>query len=170
MSEARSDAAVTVLTCIGCGALSTPQPCLGTCADRRLELVSAQEHEQALARLAGAREITRDLAAAGAADPEAAYRALQARARAAVTLPPLAQADAVTTWECVSCGRIEAPQECIGVCVRNPVPMIRLPAHAGVLAQLNALSGVLRLLAWSTPRPGQWGRSLAALRCQLVDP
>ena len=51
---------IDVLQCIGCGAIATPQPCLGTCVDRRLDLVAADQH--ALAESAvEAMETTRTL-------------------------------------------------------------------------------------------------------------
>jgi hypothetical protein len=43
--------------CIGCGKLEGPQPCVGVCQDRRVELVDAQdylqlwEHHQATLKL-----------------------------------------------------------------------------------------------------------------------
>ena len=40
---------IDVQRCIGCGAISTPQPCTGTCVDRRLDLVAADEHAAAVA-------------------------------------------------------------------------------------------------------------------------
>jgi hypothetical protein len=169
---------VTVLACIGCGAIATSQPCLGTCVDQRLELVSGEAHSDALARLADAREwlaearvLARDLADAPSGGGEPEYRHLQLEARRLVAVPRPLDAERVTAWECASCGRIEAPQPCIGVCIRPPVRMVRGPAHdtvldalAAVLHEAESLLAPLRRLAWSTPRPGQWERSLAALR------
>ena len=37
--------------CIGCGKIEAPQNCIGICEDRKVELVYASEHEDAMARL-----------------------------------------------------------------------------------------------------------------------
>jgi hypothetical protein len=170
---------VTVRVCIGCGAIDTPQPCLGTCVERRLDLIPADVHEQALAALDDTREaLTRAralvcaLAESAPEGGEALYRRLQLQARAAARRIPAVPEDArVTTWECMSCGRIEAPQPCIGVCIKPPARMIRAGEHDRVLAQLDRarreaapLVALVRLLAWATPRAGQWERGLVALR------
>ena len=36
---------ITAWQCIGCGRIDGPQPCVGTCQDRRTEFVYASEHE-----------------------------------------------------------------------------------------------------------------------------
>src|SRR3954467_9690939 len=110
---------VTVLRCIGCGAIETPQPCLGTCRERRLDLVPADQHAAVVAALA---ELERALAArrtllarlVRTSDLEP----LRAPARAALraVAEPVA-GERLTTWACDSCGRVEAPQPCIGVCI-----------------------------------------------------
>ena len=42
-----------VRRCLGCGAVDTPQPCLGTCVDRRLDLFRAEQHAAAAAAALG---------------------------------------------------------------------------------------------------------------------
>ena len=42
---------VVVRTCIGCGAIENTHECLGTCVDRRLDLIAADEHAAAEAAL-----------------------------------------------------------------------------------------------------------------------
>jgi hypothetical protein len=76
--------------CIGCGRIEGPQPCIGVCEDRRVDLVYAGEHDEALAQLATARlqvealtALVRQLARTTPRQDEweRTYRALQARAR-----------------------------------------------------------------------------------------
>ena len=159
---------ITVHVCIGCGAIDNAQPCLGTCIDRRLDLVRADEHATAGAALS---ELERALAErrtlverlARSVAPEAEWEPLRARARAALRTSAMPESgDVVTTWACDSCGRVEAPQPCIGVCIRPETPMVDATEHATVLAQaetvwreLERLAPPLRLLAWATPRPGR---------------
>jgi hypothetical protein len=41
---------VSVWQCIGCGKIEGPQPCIGVCQDRKVDIVYASEHEEALAK------------------------------------------------------------------------------------------------------------------------
>jgi hypothetical protein len=77
--------------------------------------------------------------------------------------------EVITTWAC-DCGHIEAPQPCIGVCVRPETPMVEAAEHAAVIERADALrhelerlAPPLRQLAWATPRPGRWAEAAAAL-------
>jgi hypothetical protein len=164
-----SDGIVLVRRCIGCGAISTEHPCVGACADRRLDLVDADEHAAAsvalgeLERTLGERQaLVAELSRSVPAEHE--WAALRARARATLrALPPVAAADAVTTWECTTCGRVEAPQECIGVCVRPELRMVAATEHGelvsraeAVTRQLDRLAVPLRQLAWTTPGRERW--------------
>ena len=50
--ESRPEALrVTAWRCVGCGRVEAPQPCIGVCSDRKVELVDARDYEMALARL-----------------------------------------------------------------------------------------------------------------------
>jgi hypothetical protein len=166
---------ITVLACIGCGAISTPQPCLGTCIDRRLEIVRAEEHGAAvaaLARLEAALAERRTLVERLARAPLTDWEPLRARARAALRAGgPPAAGDVIEAWACDSCGRIEAPQPCIGVCIRPETEMVEAAEHRAVLAQaaavareLERLAPPVRQLAWTTPRSGHVEAAARALQ------
>ena len=169
---------LVVQSCIGCGRVDVPAPCTGACDDRRIELVDAGAHDRAVAELDCARAALAALTALAAriavpARGEAAYRALQAEARAALrALPSAAATDPhrIAAWWCAGCGRIEAPQPCLGVCVRRAEEAVpaeacdRAVAEAGELRRAAApLAALARQLAWATPRDGGWDASLAAL-------
>jgi len=171
---------LTVLRCIGCGAIETSQPCLGTCIDRRLDLVEGRQHAAAAAALA---ELEAALAASrtllGRLARAAGWEALRAPARAALRVSAeVVEAETVTTWACDSCGRIEAPQPCIGVCVRPPTAMVPAAEHAVVVEAARAaqrdlarFAPVLRQIAWATPRPEhveEMGRALRAAAQALM--
>ncbi|MDA0181912.1 hypothetical protein OJ997_16535 [Solirubrobacter phytolaccae] len=175
MSPAPHDV-ILIHQCIGCGAIETPQPCLGGCHEHRLDLVPAEEHEaaaatvDALERLLAERErLLRDVAHSTLSDEE--WAALRTRARAALHTPPIPEpADTVTTWKC-DCGHIEAPQPCIGVCVRPERAMVPADEYTPILARATELaahaerlSPALRLLAWTTPRPDHREATATALR------
>ena len=86
--------------CIGCGRLDGPQPCLGVCQDRKVELVPAAAYDKAVARAmsfharaAAFEALVRRLADTTPREGgwERSYRALQDEARrmlASATLAP----------------------------------------------------------------------------------
>ncbi len=45
--------------CVGCGRIDGPRPCVGICQDRRVELIDAQDLEQAQARIAALEQLLR---------------------------------------------------------------------------------------------------------------
>lgn len=138
---------IDVQQCIGCGALSTPEPCLGTCVDRRLDLVPADAAHALEHRLRARRALVEELRQL----TPATWDALRARARDELRVP-LATPDAITAWSCDSCGRIEAPQPCIGVCIRPTTPMVDATVTREHADALERLAVPLRQLAWTTPR------------------
>lgn len=73
-------------------------------------------------------------------------------------------AERITAWQCIGCGKIEAPRPCIGVCQDRPVELVDASTHDVALARISALEGVLRQLALTTPRDGEWERSYRALQ------
>jgi hypothetical protein len=113
-------------------------------------------------------------------DPERAYRALQADARLILRTLEAAEpghsggasaVDRLTVWSCAACGRIEAPQPCIGVCVWPKEEVVRADRHDEVEAQgevarrqVRELSALVRRLAWVTPREGQWVATCRAMQ------
>jgi hypothetical protein len=79
----------------------------------------------------------------------------------------------VSVWRCIGCGRIEAPQPCIGVCQDRKVDLVEGAVHDDVLAerdrlreQVRLLTGLVRQLAHTLPREGEWERTYRALQAQ----
>ena len=74
----------------------------------------------------------------------------------------------VKAWQCIGCGKIEAPQTCVGVCQDRKVELMyaheHLAAMAGAHAQKSALESLVRQIASTTPRDGEWERSYRALQ------
>jgi hypothetical protein len=81
--------------------------------------------------------------------------------------------DYIVGWQCIGCGKIEAPQTCIGVCRDRKVMLVGLAEHQQALdeiqrayAELEQAREVLSRLAHSTPRSGLWEQSYLALQAQ----
>jgi len=82
-------------------------------------------------------------------------------------------ADYILAWQCMGCGKIEAPQPCIGVCRDSKILMVSKDEHEAVAAQLEHSRALVRMaidllgrVAHSTPKEGQWERSYRALQEQ----
>lgn len=88
-------------------------------------------------------------------------------------------AEYIQAWQCIGCGRIEAPQPCIGVCRDRKVLFVGKDEHDAALAQiarlrtqLQAVATRLQRFGLAAPRPGQWEAAYVALREEargLVD-
>ena len=81
---------VVLWQCIGCGKLERTESCIGVCTDRKVEMVYAADHADALLRIEALEEI---LARIAHVTPrpgqwEATYRALQRDARQALADKP----------------------------------------------------------------------------------
>lgn len=77
----------------------------------------------------------------------------------------------VQAWQCIGCGKIEAPQTCIGVCQDRKVEFVYAFEHEETLAQLKladakaaVLEALVRQLASITPHEGEWERTYRALQ------
>lgn len=81
--------------------------------------------------------------------------------------------DYLQAWQCIGCGRIEAPQPCIGVCKDRKVYFVGRDEHERALAEAAALRAQLErahamLLRFdrAKPRAGQWEAAWLALQAQ----
>lgn len=81
--------------------------------------------------------------------------------------------DTVKAWQCIGCGRIEAPQPCIGVCQDRRVEFV----YAGDFEEASQrarsiehkaelLAALARQLALTNPRDGEWERCYRALQAR----
>jgi len=165
-----------VATCIGCGARSHSAECAEGCSDLPLDLVDvddlvaiATRVEALEERVAALREVIRVLASDGLVD----WPAVQARARAAVRMavPPEPEVGVIQAWGCPRCGRIDAPQPCLGICVRRPglvADVAEYREFAAVAArsatQERPLSTLAHLVAGVRARPGHEEQTVETLR------
>ena len=81
--------------------------------------------------------------------------------------------ETVKAWQCIGCGKIEAPQTCIGVCQDRKVEFVYASEHSEALAELaqarrhaGLLEALVRRLAATNPRQGGWEHSYRALQKQ----
>ncbi|MFO1413849.1 MAG: hypothetical protein U1F10_08080 [Burkholderiales bacterium] len=79
----------------------------------------------------------------------------------------------ITAWQCIGCGRLEAPQQCVGVCQDRKVELVAAVDYADTLAEAEALrervaalERVVRQIATVTPRAGQWQRTYESLQAR----
>ena len=79
--------------------------------------------------------------------------------------------DAITAWQCIGCGRIEAPEPCIGVCRDRRVELVDADEYRRLDDELQALErrtrrleAIVRQMALSTPHDGTWEQSFNALK------
>lgn len=84
--------------------------------------------------------------------------------------------DWIEAWQCAGCGKIEAPQPCIGVCRDRKILMVGKDEHERVLdaardlqRQVQTAHTLLSHLAWSVPREGQWELSYRALQTRARE-
>ena len=182
---------VTVPTCIGCGAMSQLGTCEQGCTEQKLELVPAGHYDRVTAVAANARvradafhPVAQQLATRqpGPEEWEDAYRSVQQAARIAIRRHPDdtgpdedwdQPAESATTWWCAACGGIDAPQECLGICIWHRVEWVSAALYeqqwARLLAERDAdesMRLLLRLIASITPRDSQWERGWHALEAR----
>jgi hypothetical protein len=74
-------------------------------------------------------------------------------------------------WQCIGCGRIEAPRPCIGVCEDRKVQFVYAAEYERALDRvrqaertLAGLESLVRRLALTKPRAGEWERSYRTLQ------
>jgi len=167
--------------------MSLPGRCPEGCAqERRLELVPAAELDELTALTERAEIHTGALAAAVAplaAAPPPHHNAAPLAATARVTLAGHAPVESrlrelaaqpiepVVSWWCPHCGGIDAPQPCLGVCIRTAMRWasaeraVKMQARAAAtVKRADALRALLTLAAHAHPQPGQEERHWDAVQ------
>ena len=79
----------------------------------------------------------------------------------------------IKVWQCIGCGRIDDPQPCVGVCRDAKVEDVLASHHdaeiAAARAQIEALRAVVRRIAGTNPRDGQYEATWKALQGAARD-
>jgi len=168
------------------------ESCEGACRERRLELVSGGDYDELTAaaaacrvRIEGLWAVVGELAGKEPVPGEwrVAYQALQQSARTALRRFRPADGDrydelrspaeTVIVWQCQDCGGVDAPKECIDVCIWGPADWVDAASYESERSRAavdreveQSLAGLLRRFAFATPRDGQWERSWRAFQPQ----
>ena len=92
---------------------------------------------------------------------------------AAADTKSLLAPDTITAWQCIGCGRLEAPANCVGICQDRKVELVSSWDYAEALVALDGanervatLEAVLSKLAHTPPRADAWKNSYVALQAQ----
>jgi hypothetical protein len=76
--------------------------------------------------------------------------------------------DTIKAWQCIGCGKLEAPQNCIGVCQDRRVELVYASAYAAQAVELARLQaqrdGLRALVRRVATLEGEDTAALAALR------
>lgn len=75
----------------------------------------------------------------------------------------------IKAWQCIGCGKVEAPRPCIGVCQDRPVELVDAASYEVALARIQLLESVLKRVVLTTPRNGEWERSYLAFQSQARE-
>ena len=80
-------------------------------------------------------------------------------------------AERMTAWQCIGCGRLEGPQNCLGICEDRKVQLVYASQLDAAVADAErarrpseALLALVRQLALTTPRVREWERSYRVLQ------
>jgi hypothetical protein len=73
-------------------------------------------------------------------------------------------AETIKAWQCVGCGRLEGPAQCVGVCQDQPVELVAAADYRKAVARAEALEEVVRRIAHTAPKKGQCERTWLALQ------
>ena len=175
---------LTIPTCIGCGAMREYESCVA-CTERKLELVNGTAYDDLTAAAAARRARIRSLRVIvdelARAEPTqhsgpVVYELLRDRARLVLgQLEPVpgnssvdlaTAAEPTVVWRCSECGGVDAPQECLGVCIWRPIDWVDARAFetervraSGESAFERSLFGLVNRFAHVAPRDGEWERN-----------
>jgi hypothetical protein len=72
--------------------------------------------------------------------------------------------ETIKVWMCVGCGRIDHPAPCVGICTDRKAELVHAADYADVLERIEALEDILRRIAFTTPRDGEWASAWRALQ------
>jgi hypothetical protein len=67
-------------------------------------------------------------------------------------------------WQCIGCGKVDAPRPCVGICQDRKVELVDAVEYDALLARVHELEQALALIARVTPREGALMASWLALQ------
>jgi hypothetical protein len=82
----------------------------------------------------------------------------------------MAMTETLKVWQCIGCGRVEGPAQCIGVCEDRLVDLVSATDYHADLARMEAraaaLEEVVRRIALTYPKKGEWESTWKAMQAQ----
>ncbi len=69
-------------------------------------------------------------------------------------------------WQCIGCGRIDGPAQCVGVCQDRPVELVNADEVLRAWQAVEALVGVVRTIAHTRPKDGECLATWLALQAR----
>jgi hypothetical protein len=180
--------------CVACGAMGNSDTCMGVCDHHKLEVVRSVEYADLLDEATVVMEHLKKLTTlvhriADLPQEETkrknSYGMLRNCARDLLRETNLAgkarqnriaqPAEGLRVWLCRACGQIEAPQTCLGVCIRPIEEYVRAKHYSELMEQVTVAAGrvqklcaLVGRLAWVSPRPGQWQRVSRAFQDEAL--
>ena len=169
-----------VATCIGCGARNHNAECADGCTDQPLDLVDVDDLVTIATRAEALEERVAELRAVARAllDDTADWTGVRERARAAVlmTVPEAPEVEVIEGWGCPRCGRVDAPQPCLGICIRRPGLVADVAEYREYADRARSLAGTDRALTAFAhvvggvrPRPGRERQTVESLRSRARE-
>jgi len=70
----------------------------------------------------------------------------------------------IKVWQCIGCGRIDHPQPCVGICQDRPAEFVPASEYDALEARTAQLEALVRRIAFTTPRPGDFESAWRALQ------
>lgn len=74
--------------------------------------------------------------------------------------------ETIEGWQCIGCGRVDAPRPCIGACQDKRGELVRAEDYAEMAWRVEQLQEALALIARTTPNPEQLEASWRALQAR----
>jgi hypothetical protein len=70
----------------------------------------------------------------------------------------------IQVWQCIGCGRVEGPAQCIGVCQDRIAELVDVSQLRAAQAEIERLRALLRWVTHTMPRDGEWEKSYRAFQ------
>ena len=70
----------------------------------------------------------------------------------------------IKVWQCIGCGRVEGPAQCVGICQDRIAELVDVSELRAAQAQLDRMRELLAWVTRTTPRAGEWERTYRAFQ------
>ncbi|GAB4062752.1 hypothetical protein [Uliginosibacterium sediminicola] len=81
----------------------------------------------------------------------------------------------MNAWQCIGCGKIDGPQNCVGICQDRKVELVYAADYEALQSRLDAsqallavLSAQMREIVNTQPRNAEWERNYRALQARAA--